>query len=107
MVNTLFFAPHTFTRKHIEKNLFRYLGMAGVVNFGGLRIGGISGIFKRKDFCQGHWEAPPFNDSSLRSIYHVREYDVWKLAQVFAHSHTCFAEDEKYPPLYLFQILKI
>lgn len=59
-----------------------YLGCAGVIRFGGLRIGGLSGIFKPRDYHSGHHERPPYNDSELRSIYHVREYDVVKLLQI-------------------------
>lgn len=32
--------------------------------------------------CVGHFERPPYNESQIRSIYHVREYDVHKLMQV-------------------------
>lgn len=30
----------------------------------------------------GHYERPPYNESTIRSVYHVREYDVQKLMQV-------------------------
>lgn len=30
----------------------------------------------------GHFERPPYNESDIRSIYHVREYDVLKLMQI-------------------------
>lgn len=46
-----------------------YLGACGVVRFGGLRIGGISGIFKSHDYRAGRHEAAPFDNSSLRSTY--------------------------------------
>ncbi|KAI5071152.1 hypothetical protein GOP47_0013403 [Adiantum capillus-veneris] len=59
-----------------------YLGCAGVIRFGGLRIGGLSGIFKPFDYRSGHHERPPYNENELRSIYHVREYDVVKLLQI-------------------------
>ena len=36
-----------------------YLGAAGVVTFGGVRIGGISGIFKKGDYQRGHFEHAP------------------------------------------------
>ncbi|KAK9762068.1 lariat debranching enzyme, partial [Basidiobolus ranarum] len=63
------------------KNIY-YLGAAGVINFGGLRIGGLSGIYKREDFFKGHHEAPPYTAQDLRSVYHVRRYDIEKLLQI-------------------------
>lgn len=30
----------------------------------------------------GHFERPPYNESDIRSVYHVREYDVHKLMQI-------------------------
>lgn len=30
----------------------------------------------------GHYERVPYNERDIRSIYHVREYDVQKLMQV-------------------------
>ena len=33
-------------------NIF-YIGRAGLVNFGGLRIGGVSGIYKSHDYYKG------------------------------------------------------
>ena len=31
---------------------------------------------------QGHWEQPPFDNSSMRSAYHIRELDVFRLMQL-------------------------
>ena len=62
-------------------NIF-FLGYSGVVNFRGLRIGGLSGIYKGHDFSKGHFERPPYDRGTLRSVYHVREYDVWKMHQL-------------------------
>eukprot|EP00698_Gefionella_okellyi_P023284 TRINITY_DN7907_c0_g1_i1.p1 TRINITY_DN7907_c0_g1~~TRINITY_DN7907_c0_g1_i1.p1 ORF type:complete len:347 (+),score=59.07 TRINITY_DN7907_c0_g1_i1:196-1236(+) len=59
-----------------------YLGQAGVVNFGGVRIAGLSGIFKDHDYLKGHFERPPYSDGTMRSTYHVREYEVFKLKQL-------------------------
>ncbi len=36
----------------VAPNIF-YLGTAGVVNFGGLRIAGLTGIYKDGDFYKG------------------------------------------------------
>ncbi|KAI5655100.1 hypothetical protein M9H77_32287 [Catharanthus roseus] len=59
-----------------------FLGFAGVVKFGNIRIGGLSGIYKERDYYSGHYERVPYNERDIRSIYHVREYDVQKLMQV-------------------------
>ncbi|XP_047313405.1 lariat debranching enzyme [Impatiens glandulifera] len=59
-----------------------FLGFAGVIKFGNIRIGGLSGIFKSHHYFLGHYERPPYNESDIRSIYHVREYDVLKLMQI-------------------------
>ena len=62
----------------VAPNIY-YLGYSGVVNFGGLRIAGLSGIYKSHDYNKGHYETPPFDQGTLRSIYHVRSLDVFKL----------------------------
>ncbi|KAL3845742.1 hypothetical protein ACJIZ3_003145 [Penstemon smallii] len=59
-----------------------FLGFAGVVKFGNVRIGGLSGIYKAHHYYSGHYEKLPYNEQDIRSIYHVREYDVHKLMQV-------------------------
>lgn len=57
-----------------------FLGYSGVVNYGGLRIGGFSGIYKRYDFFKGHYEVPPYSGDTVRSAFHVREYELYKLS---------------------------
>ncbi|KAL3023252.1 hypothetical protein AAZX31_04G058200 [Glycine max] len=59
-----------------------FLGAAGVVRFGNVRIGGLSGIYKSFDYKLGHFERPPYDHNTIKSVYHVREYDVRKLMQV-------------------------
>ncbi|KAK1550255.1 hypothetical protein Q3G72_016222 [Acer saccharum] len=59
-----------------------FLGFAGVVKFGNVRIGGLSGIYNARHYHLGHYERAPYNESTIRSVYHVREYDVHKLMQV-------------------------
>lgn len=59
-----------------------FLGFAGVVKFGNVRIGGLSGIYKKHDYLSGHYEKFPYSERDVRSVYHVREYDVRKLMQV-------------------------
>ncbi|XP_020257866.1 lariat debranching enzyme isoform X2 [Asparagus officinalis] len=63
------------------RNIY-FLGFAGVVKFGNIRIAGLSGIYKSGNYRLGHYERPPYNDRDIRSVYHVREYDVFKLKQV-------------------------
>ncbi|CAI9116073.1 OLC1v1017126C1 [Oldenlandia corymbosa var. corymbosa] len=59
-----------------------FLGFAGVIKFGNIRIGGLSGIYKNYDYHLGHYEKLPYNHKDICSVYHVREYDVHKLMQV-------------------------
>ncbi|DBA70331.1 TPA: hypothetical protein ACH3X2_011753 [Trebouxia sp. C0005] len=65
----------------VAPNIY-YLGHAGVVRFGGIRIGGMSGIYNGGHYKQGHWEKPPYDNSSMRSAYHIRELDVYRLLQI-------------------------
>jgi len=58
------------------------MGLAGVINIGGIRIGGISGIYKSNDYLRGRYERPPYTDQTMRSIYHVRQLEVFRLKQV-------------------------
>ncbi|KAJ2697208.1 lariat debranching enzyme [Coemansia sp. IMI 203386] len=65
----------------VAPNIY-YMGNSGVVRFGGLRIGGISGIYKDFDFPKGYYERPPFRGHSRSSMHHVRSYEAFKLMQV-------------------------
>ncbi|CAE7124918.1 unnamed protein product [Rhizoctonia solani] len=59
-----------------------YLGGSGCVKVNGIRIAGASGIYKAYDYRLGHHERIPYDKSSLRSVYHLRFYDVMKLRQL-------------------------
>jgi len=59
-----------------------YMGAANVVRLGGVRIAGMSGIWKGYNYRKPHYERLPYNDDDVRSIYHVRELDVRKLLQL-------------------------
>ncbi|KAJ8295238.1 Lariat debranching enzyme [Rhodotorula toruloides] len=60
-----------------------FLGFAGSLLVDGwLRIAGASGIWKSGDWKKGHFETVPFDDRTIRSIYHIREYDVARLLQL-------------------------
>uniref|UniRef100_A0A914V4A2 Ig-like domain-containing protein n=1 Tax=Plectus sambesii TaxID=2011161 RepID=A0A914V4A2_9BILA len=59
-----------------------YMGYAGVLRFAGLRIAGLSGIYKFHDYNKGHFEFPPLNENAKRSAYHVRSTEVFRLKQL-------------------------
>jgi lariat debranching enzyme len=65
----------------VAPNIY-YLGVAGVVRVGGVRIGGLSGIYNQRHYRMGHYEHPPFSDDDMRSFYHVRELEVFRLRQL-------------------------
>jgi lariat debranching enzyme len=63
----------------VAPNIY-YMGYCGVVNVGGIRIGGLSGIFNSKHYRSPHYETCPYTPSTLRSVYHIREIDVFRLS---------------------------
>lgn len=58
-----------------------YMGRSSVVWYKGLRIGGLSGVYHKNNFMKLSQEkySFPLNPSSLRSIYHYRKDDYFKL----------------------------
>lgn len=65
----------------VAPNIY-YMGAANVLRYGPLRIAALSGIWKGYDYRKPHFERLPYNDSELRSIFHVRELEVRKLLQI-------------------------
>ena len=71
----------------VAENIY-YLGASGVVNVKKgetvLRVGGVSGIDKHYDYLRGYGERSPYiNDrDGLRSIYHIRQFEIQKLKLV-------------------------
>src|SRR5947207_3205322 len=59
-----------------------YMGAANVIRYGPFRIAGLSGIYKSCDYHKARRERLPYDRNDIRSIYHVREYDIHKLLQV-------------------------
>jgi lariat debranching enzyme len=76
----------------VAKNIY-YMGAASVVRLGPLRIAGLSGIWKSYNFRKPHYERLPYNESDMKSIYHVREIDVRKLQQVRAQVDVGISHD--------------
>lgn len=70
----------------VAPNIY-YLGYAGVIQVGGIRIAGLSGIYKSRHWMQGRYEKPPYTDSTIRSVYHIRNLEVFRLKQVLAIIH--------------------
>lgn len=64
----------------VAPNIY-YLGYAGVINVNGVKIGGVSGIYDRKHYHYPHYESYPYTPETLRSVYHVRELEIFRLAQ--------------------------
>lgn len=58
---------------------FYYLGYAGVVKYRGLRIAGASGIYNFRNCNKGRYERMPLDDQSIKSIYHTRRLDIFRL----------------------------
>ncbi|CAF3553608.1 unnamed protein product [Rotaria sp. Silwood1] len=65
----------------VAPNIY-YMGYGNVVNYNGLRIAGLSGIYKSHDYNSGHYELPPFDEKTIRSIYHIRSLDVFRIKQL-------------------------
>jgi lariat debranching enzyme len=70
-----------------------YLGAAGVIRYGPWRIAGLSGIYDKRDYRKPHHERLPYDRGCIKSVYHVREYDVWKLLSVSGEVDVCLSHD--------------
>ena len=76
----------------VAPNIF-YLGTSGVVRYGGLRIGGVSGIYKAYDFRKPYFEKPPFDSGTIKSVFHARAYDYLRLGQVTGNVDVMVSHD--------------
>ncbi|XP_053979133.1 lariat debranching enzyme [Hylaeus anthracinus] len=65
----------------VAPNIY-YLGYAGVITVGGIRIAGLSGIYKGQHLMQGHYEKPPYTENTIRSVYHIRNLEIFRLKQL-------------------------
>ncbi|KAK6589375.1 Dbr1p-like RNA lariat debranching enzyme [Cryptosporidium xiaoi] len=62
----------------VAPNIY-YLGGSGVIKICGVRIAGISGIYKSYDHHREYYEAEPYTEESKRSWYHIRQYEIQKI----------------------------
>ncbi|KAJ8919810.1 hypothetical protein NQ315_006339 [Exocentrus adspersus] len=76
----------------VASNIY-YLGYAGVINIGGIRIGGLSGIYKSRDYMKGHFEKVPYNEDTKRSVYHIRNLEIFRLKQLSGRLHIFLSHD--------------
>lgn len=65
----------------VAPNIY-FLGFAGSVWFDGIHITGVSGIYNSHHFYSGHYESAPYSYDMLKSIYHVRELEIYRLAHL-------------------------
>ncbi|XP_068967001.1 lariat debranching enzyme isoform X3 [Bombus flavifrons] len=65
----------------VAPNIY-YLGYASVITIGGIRIAGLSGIYKSQHWMQGHHEKPPYTENTIRSVYHIRNLEIFRLKQL-------------------------
>lgn len=72
--------PHSYYGGWAAPNIY-YLGASSILNFRGLRIGGLSGIYNARDYLRLHHERLPYSFADVKSVYHVRAYDTFKLHQ--------------------------
>ena len=76
----------------VAPNIY-YLGHSGVVTFNGLRIAGLSGIFKPGDF-EKSYPVPPYTNESVQSAYHVRSLEIKKLELYCKEMHKISKENK-------------
>ena len=65
----------------VAPNIY-YMGASNVLHYKGLKIGGISGIYKAFDYHKGYFEAPPYTSMTSEekvSSYHLRVIEVRKM----------------------------
>eukprot|EP00760_Papus_ankaliazontas_P004524 PhM_4_TR11936/c0_g1_i1/m.75886/K18328/DBR1; lariat debranching enzyme len=62
----------------VAPNIY-FLGVGGVVRFGGLRIAGLSGIYKHGHHTMNYIEKVPYDRDTERSVYHMRTFEVSKM----------------------------
>ena len=56
-----------------------YLGACNCLNVGGVRVCGYSGIYNDRHWNLGHYESAPYDNNTVRSVYHTREVELRRL----------------------------
>ena len=80
--NVFFLRGPSFAVFHNQVNQPKKDKIIKSSSFQGIRVGGLSGIFKGFDYLKGHYECPPYDDNSLRSAYHIRNLETFRLKQL-------------------------
>ena len=68
----------------VAPNIY-FMGHSNVIQYKGLRIGGLSGIYKQGDYDRGYYEKIPFDLTTregmdaIASAYHYRRLEIHKL----------------------------
>jgi len=65
----------------VAPNIY-YLGHANCIRFAGLRIASLSGIYNGHTYYKKRYEFPPYNSSSIRSVYHIRNDAIHRLSSL-------------------------
>lgn len=65
----------------VAPNIY-YLGYAGVIKVNGITIAGISGIYRGYSYWKGHYECTPYDDNTCRTVYAMRNLEVFRLKQM-------------------------
>ncbi|GME67076.1 unnamed protein product [[Candida] boidinii] len=81
---------------YVAPNIY-YLGKNGSIWYKGLKISGMSGIFNEHNFMKPSYETVPFNNSSIRSIYHYRKTDFLALFLMSEHRHDSIIMTHDWP----------
>lgn len=69
------------------------MGYASLIKVGGIKIAGISGIYKGYNFHKGRHEFSPYTEETKRSVYHIRKLDVFRLKQISSPIDICLSHD--------------
>ncbi|CRG95114.1 RNA lariat debranching enzyme, putative [Plasmodium gallinaceum] len=62
----------------VAPNIY-FLGYSNVHNINNLRIGNLSGIYKKYNYYKKYCEWYPYNELTKVSAYHIRKYEIEKL----------------------------